>query len=407
MNKLVNSRKWAQQLLEDSILIPFDLALIFCITFSGEKTVSGVPIFLIFWLIIVILRRNFKLTRKEIFVQIFMGITFSPLLLQVYKYNFEYYFAAFSAILYVNALVFANDTLSRLLSDSPGAKLARWLPVILIIFLGILTLRFSGDSSRQSLIFGPNVYYRIIGVIILLQIVLFKKDYINQDKSQMWYSITSLAVTLFSLSFAFFILLKTGSRGATLVGQFVLVYFYLSVISIKRKWLKITSLAIIGFLIVFIIYTAVSSLSSDYRGLWFYDRGSSSSSIKDRQGFLENLPSFFIKDNFLFGEGSEYLYSYPHNLYVDILYNSGIFPCLIVLTLTLVYLILFLKGKVNGNWNILTIVLFLPNYIGSLVSGTLYNNYPIISMIIMIPLWVQNQVGTSSDRNKISLDVNS
>ncbi|GAA6617515.1 O-antigen ligase family protein [Scytonema sp. NUACC26] len=405
MNKIVISQKCAQKFLEDGLLIPLDLLLIFCITFSGDTKVFGVPIFGIFWLIIVTLRRNFKFQKTEVLVQIFLIVFFLPILIQFYKYNFEYYFAAFSTILYVNALVFANYTLNRLLSDSPGAKVVQWLPFVLIVILGVLTQRFSGDSSRQSFLFGPNVYYRIIGAIFLLHIILFKQEYESvKAKFKLWSSMNSLLMTFISLFISLFILLKTGSRGATIVGQFLLLYFSMSILSIKQKWLKIVSIFVIVFVLALVIYTLFSTLSSDYRGFWFYDRGASSGSIKDRQGFLDNLPSFLMKDNFLFGEGSNYIYSYPHNLYLDILYNSGIFPCLILLSFTFIYVILLLKGKVTGNWKLLTIIL-LPIYIGSLVSGTLYDNYPIITMIIMVPIWVQKQERSTSKRKSISLEV--
>lgn len=388
MVKVVNSQKWAQELLEDSILLPLDLVLIFCVSFSGDYAVAGVPLFFVFWLVIYVIRRNFKLGRAEFVAQILILFTFFPIILQADKYSIPYYFGAYYVILYTNVIVFSVNVVERLLSDSPGSKLARWLPAISLLFLGVLNQHFVEDSVRQSFLFGPNVYYRVIGVVFLLHFVLFQEDYTSKNP-KMWSSVNSLLVTIVSLNIALSIMIKTGSRGATIVGGFILLCFILSILAIKIKSLKIASLGVITCIIIFILNSAISSNISNSRAFWFYDRGSSSSSIATREGFLENLPSFFLKDNFLLGEGSSYLYYYPHNLYLDLLYNAGIIPFLILLVFTAIYIILFWKGKVHRNWKILTLVLS-PIYIGSLVSGTLYDNYPVISMIILFPVLLLN-----------------
>ena len=394
MTKIVNSQKWTQKLLEDIILLPLDLALLFCITFTGDYTIHGIPLFFVFWIIIFVFRRNFRLEKAEILGQIFIVLTFLPILFQFDKYSFAYYCGAYYAILYVNAIVFATHIIDRLLSETLGSKLVRWLPAISLLVLVGLTQILNGGGSRQSLVFGPNIFYRIIGITFLLHLVIFQKDY-TSNKSGIWISIASLFITIIFLNIALYVLIKTGSRGATIVGGILLFSFGYSLLFVKKKKLLIIAgIFLLLFINTLMMTSNFSSYFLDSRAFWFYDRGASSGSFQAREGFWGNLPSFFLEDNFLLGEGSNYLYYYPHNLYLDLLYNAGIFPCLILLIFTALYIILFLQGKVYGHWKILTIVM-LPIYMGSLVSGTLYDNYSIISMIIMLPIWMLNPVRTS------------
>lgn len=401
MVKTINTQKWVQELLGHTVLLSLDLALLFCITFSGDYTIYGVPLFFIFWLIIFIIRRNFRLEKTEILGQIFILLTLLPILVQINKYSFEYYCGAYYAILYVNAIVFGTYVVERLLSDYPGSKLAQWLPAILLIFLGVLTEGSSGGGSRQSIIFGPNVYYRIVGVIFLLHLVIFQKYYtITIKKYQLWSLVTSFFVTVSALIITLYILFTTGSRGATIVGIVLLLSFLHTVLSIKIKWLKIASLGMLIYLVMLFLNSSFSASFFDSRAFWFYDRGASSGSIAARAGFLENFSSFFLEDNFLLGEGNSYLYSYPHNLYLDLLYNAGVFPFLVLVVFSAMYIVLLWKEKIPGNWKILTLIV-LPIYLGSLVSGTLYDNYPVVSLILLLPIWMRNQVHTSSLREKI------
>lgn len=381
-----------KKILDDLILIPIDLILVFCATFSGEKTVYKIPIFFIFWLIIFILRRNFVLGKLEISLQVLSMIPLLPILIQFYKYNFAYYFAAIEVILYVNVIVFARHLIERLLSESPGAKLVRWLPVIALFLLGALTQYLSGDNSRQSFVFGPNVYYRIVAAIFFLHLIVFHESYTGKKEK---ISIFKLAVTILAVIVTNYLLIKTGSRGAIIVGSLILLSFFYTVITIKSKVIKTGILILIVLLFVLSLSSISPDILSNNRAFWFYDRGASSSSISDRGEFIKQIPSFFLEDNFLLGEGSNYIYYYPHNLYVDLLFNGGIVPCLVLLASTFMYGIALWRWRVPRNWKFLTLILS-PIYIGSLFSGTLYDNYAVISLIFIFPIWMLNQAHQKS-----------
>lgn len=149
-----NKKHVNQDFLDNIILLPIDLALLFCATFSGQnKILYDFPLFFVFWIIIFFLRRNLLLSSAEFLAQILIFLALLPIYIQFYKYNFDYYFGSIAIILYVNVLVFATQVIERLLSDSQSCKIVRWLPGISLIFMGILTQYFAGNDPRQSFIF--------------------------------------------------------------------------------------------------------------------------------------------------------------------------------------------------------------------------------------------------------------
>jgi O-antigen ligase len=375
-------------------LLSLDFFIIFCSTFSGDYTYAGIPLFFFFWLTIVF-RRSFTFKKVEIIAQVFVFFALIPIIVQPYKYNTDYYFGAYYAILYVNVLVFAAYTLEFLLNNTLKTKFLRFLPAISLLCLEILSWNLEG--SRQALVFGPNIYYRIIAVLIIVHIILLQEYYTN-TRNKVLTSISSLLFTAIFVIAGLYLLVKTGSRGATIVGSFVILFFAYSILNIKKIWLKIGSLALLSYLInSFIrssnfVATIFSSRTFNYR-----DPDPSSKSIELRTKFLENISSFFQRDNYLIGEGSSYLYHYPHNLYLDLLYNAGIFPFLILLACTAIYAFLFFSKKLDKKWKYMSLIMS-PIYMGSLVSGTLYDNYPIISMMILLPIWIQNYTRNSFDK---------
>jgi len=194
-------------------------------------------------------------------------------------------------------------------------------------------------------------------------------------------------------------MVKTGSRGATIIGLLMILSFVYTLLKIKSLWLKLTSFVAILSMLGWFLINFILSSAADSRAFWFYDKGASSSSISERGGFWDNLPNFFLKDNYLFGEGSDYLYSYPHNIYLDLLYNGGFFPCLMLIIFSVLCGIYILQGKLQGSWKIIVIVFF-PVFIGSFLSGTSYDNYSIVSLIFMLPIVIQHQVQVISNKKK-------
>lgn len=391
---MLNQLTDRKNLINDLILLPFDLLLIFIATFSGEYKISyfydiEIPLFLMAWIAIILVRRNLLISRREIYAQIIIFFFLLPILVQSYQYNLNYYLGISWIILYVNVIVFTYHLIKRLLRHQTGSKLVQWLPAIILILIGVLTQVVGGETSRISFIFGPNVYYRIIASVFLLHLVLFHERY-SGIKHKI--SISSFAVTLLCLIATLFIMIETGSRAATIISLVMIILFLFTVIKIKLKWLKFASLFGISLAAIWWHFkTDFFNVITDSRAFKFYDVGPTSASFAAREQYWQNLPSFFLNDNFLLGEGSNYLYSYPHNIYLDLLYNGGFFPALMLVMFTIIYGILLVQGKLNHYWKILTIIV-LPIYIGSFFSGTSYDNYSVISLIFALPILNLSQV---------------
>lgn len=390
---------WAKKLLGDSTILICDLFLLFLATFSGDYTLYGIPLFFVFWFIILFIRRKGVLVQREAFTQIVLLFMLIPIIIQFYKYSIEYYFGAVYVILYVNVLIFAIQTIPRLLTKTPSTKIVQRLLTASLLILGIISSFSDSEGSRQSLIFGPNVYYRIIGMIGLIHIIFFKVNY-NYKKKSIVTFLFNLFGTLLSLIIAISILVKTGSRGASMVCLWVVLWFLFSVLTTKKILLKIISVAVLSGLAIFIINSNYITLFSS-RAFMYQDKGASSASISRRTEFLTNFFDFFQNNNYFLGEGSNYIYSYPHNLYLDLLYNGGIIPFLLIIFFSFRYTILIFKGNLQENWKILSLI-FSPIYIGSLVSGTIYDNYPVISLLVLLPISWQNNIISGSQLERKS-----
>lgn len=372
-------------------LLIFDSVLIFCATFSGDFLIADImPAFFVFWLLI-LCRRGFKICKVELCVQIILLVIFFPNFLFFEKYSVIYYIASFFPCLYVNVIFFAIKVFPRFLIPSvPLPFIIVWSPSIVLLLLSLMGLVVNLDATRTSFIFGPNVFYRIIGILFLFQLLMLEERYM-QAKISVSKRLLALLFSLISCLSALHLLIGTGSRGATILMVPVILLYLTSVLKTKDTRFKTFLFAFFLPLCLVIISQLFSLLMTSFlsftsrRSFTFVDVGQESNAISSRYDFLRNFIPFFETDNFLFGEGSSYKYSYPHNLYLDALYNSGIFPFMILVLFTVLFVFMLYRYRLSPGWKAV-VILSVPIYIGSLVSGTIYDNYPIISLILVLPI---------------------
>jgi O-antigen ligase len=137
------------------------------------------------------------------------------------------------------------------------------------------------------------------------------------------------------------------------------------------------------------------------------------------------MPDFLEKQNIFLGEGTFYIEKvtdgnlfYPHNLYLDLLYNSGVFLAALFIIFSAIYFLLIFKWlyllsifplsvekstnslKGESNCHLILTLIFLPVYVGTLFSGTLYDNYSVLSVIICIPVMEFNSSKNIGLQNK-------
>jgi hypothetical protein len=383
----------------------FDVILILCITFVGDYSVYYVPLFFPFWLL-VMARKGMKVVKSELICQIFLFVLFLPVMLRPSRYSnsIEYYISSFYPFLYVNVLYFSLKVLNKLQSHKLALETAKWLCFLSLTGVGLLTLGLS--ETRNSFVFGPNVYYRLLGVVALFYLFLIKSTLTQSRIATTRSFIFNQFASFFLVAVSIFCLFKTGSRGSLFVIAFLLLTASKNLMSFEKRQLT----KLFTFSYIFLIVPAMLSsnyifeslgqrfdgiLQTTYAERFFrfsFGEGSSSASFDERHYFYDLLPKFLESENSIFGEGTVYIdritdgvLFYPHNLYLDLVYNSGSIVTLIFIVFSCLYVLCFARNRLTPPMKDLTVMLF-PIYMGSQSSGTLFDNYPVLAMMIAFPI---------------------
>ncbi len=339
-----------------------DILIFLAITFVGNHFLLGLPSFLIVWLALISYRliTHLPIQKLEVLTQAYFFILLMPFMVKGVINSDEYYFAFLQLVLYVNIF----PVLSRLLKNKKSCSA---LAVITCI-LAFLSLVFIG-GSRESLIFGPNVMYRILGVLFFLMYCS-----LSIQKSPKYYLLLlSYVATLIGL-------VLTGSRGATVVfllqTLFLLIYF--------RNFNFAKYVVLIGFVALFFVIFSYWDVVSGILGrVIYFDMNNGSESVRANM-YLIVLDVFEAESSttLLFGLGNESNYFqgiYPHNLFIEILLYHGIVFFLATLILGG---LLFLKSRGN-NFIGFCFLVFLPIIFGTMLSGNLTDNYPVLSLLLI------------------------
>lgn len=199
------------------------------------------------------------------------------------------------------------------------------------------------------------------------------------------FKFTLLNIFLFFISFI--IIYYTGAR-QNLFGYILLVLFFLSTHKKYSYYYKFYLLT--AFITV--IGLALKYTKSDLlENILYSDNISSAIEAGGRSlHFLEGI-NYFLK-NHLTGIGIGY-HNYgnnarwPHNLFIEILAEVGILGLLIVL-LALTFSIV--RNRINKKINTRWLLLIVPFFIRSMISGSLTTNVIIFSFVCSIYFWPSN-----------------
>ena len=364
----------------------YDFFLFFCLTFSGDYAINGFPIFFIFW-VLILFRRRCRISKYEIYTQITLLFIFLPVFSFFENYSDIYFISAFYPALYVNGLILFKRQISNFkfqAQNNPSYLL--WIFGVSIGGLFLLGLLNGWSGDRNSIVFGPNVYYRIVGYLFFCQLVIFKESFSRNYKFSYLKFSSSLAAIVLIFFCTLFLLLETGSRGAAVVSIAVLIATVLCFWGIRGKprnliliffMPAVSGLCILYWPVISILFTRVIRS----RTFTFYDPDTASTAIASRSGYLSSLPDFFENGNFLFGNGTFHVNYYPHNIYLESLYNTGLFNFIPLLLFSIFLLFSIVRGNICKDW-ISTIISLIPVFIGAFFSGTIYDNYSMIALIL-------------------------
>ena len=196
----------------------------------------------------------------------------------------------------------------------------------------------------------------------------------------MQYPLSFYFLTMMSL----FLVFATGSRGGVICLIFLCILYcrYLfcgAVIFRPRNFIKYIFIIILLFIIYYLLF---NDLFTKYfwRLLYFSSEGSSISVRNDMYyKFFEYIPYLNI-DSIFFGVGvnSKVWNFYPHNIFIElIIYYGFIYGMLPILSYYL-FLMLYSRSINLAGYTDRLLLFFLPIYIGSLFSGSLYESFTLI-----------------------------
>lgn len=229
--------------------------------------------------------------------------------------------------------------------------------MLFLFFISFALLSLTSDG-RFRFGFGPNMLYRIL----IFNFIFF--SFLNSSK------------LLFSLALPFFLITlnSIGSRGALITIFFLIIFLILY--SIKSKLKLLFKYMILIF--IFLYYVTLDfflDLSNSFRifKINFTDNNRSSYYLDFLNWY--NQASF---NEILFGSGFRswpFNDLYPHNFILEFFHGYGVIITLMILSLIIIFF-LFQNRKI--------VFLFIPFLVGSSISGSLYDNFILLSFIFLM-----------------------
>lgn len=238
--------------------------------------------------------------------------------------------------------------------------------LILTAFVIILLAMGDVENGRFNSLFGPNMLYRIFGILLLLTLMSQNNSKLNYFTH---YTICGIAI------FGIFL---TASIGALLVLVVILIAYVSTKVSTWRLVLYTIPSTLITYLI---IRTTVSSEEIDSINLLarLAVKISTMSTNVRLVGWSEimNQPmSFFGYDHYHYNQVWGKGYLYPHNIYVELYAYYGLLGIVAIVAISISLLKSLDRIKMGEPLSITFLILL----IGSMLSGDLSDNYGVIGL---------------------------
>lgn len=348
------------------------LLIVFSYLFVGDYIFFGLPVFFVVWAYAILNRVLFQInfSMREVLLQIVTTLFFAPLLLRGANFGNQYEMSIVYALLFINIfpliLVVYKDVMYK-----------KYFLAISVSFLVLTVLMYL--LNIRSIVFGPNIFYRITGFSYIALLVLSIK---NMDLRLNWLIIAYTSTLTTALA--------TQSRGALLLSVILgLITAVLFLRNYRYKYIIVTILSVVSY----ILYLNINNLSKFFGRSAYFDTNNASEAA--RLDFLSYVIDYYQNlsfNEFLLGLTYPNKYfnapgSYPHNLLLELFLSFGM-----LYFLAFLFVMLFSIFKWNKDqW--LVFVFFLPIYFGSMFSGYFGDH----SYLLLIPLLI------SFFRKKIAL----
>ena len=205
----------------------------------------------------------------------------------------------------------------------------------------------------------------------------------------------------FMFVLGFFMMILFGSKGPILsliLAPLIFIFLY------QRYSLKMTLtlvVAIIGISFIFLFPETIIKIIPQHYQEYFYERFFNYDSYATaRPSLIKNAISDIDQNTLIFGKGTGnygFLYSkmdvriHPHNIFVEFLYENGIFGLLFFIII--LFRFLFVKTSVKYFMNIKSFLIVMVFFylLCAQVSGDFANNFSIFVYLILIFYQIENE----------------
>jgi len=320
------------------------------------------PVFYMGWVAIILLRFVLKIPirKKEIMIQLILFIAISPPFFnELLSGSEKYWHAYIFIVLSVNIIL----TFPYLLSNPRPLFI---ISMIWMLFFALGSIPSLMNSERALFVFGPNTLYRIYAFIFTsFSIASFQLKR---------FGVRNVLFTLTLLSYLV-ANAATLSRGATIVTTVVLLHLFL--FNSKNYFKLVRNILIVLMILSGGLY-AVENIASIQRLVSF-------DAVYRREFLLDSYQLVFTVG--LFGLTSQNIFFpfplYPHNIFAEAIIYSGWYFFFLLLTSYSfsLYKLVFVKSKAQTYHALLLLIGVL---IGSLFSGSLFDNFLVFSLGITL-----------------------
>ena len=358
----------------------FTYILIFSLLFVGDYTILGIPLYFIFYFINLIFRVecNIQYTYREFLLQFVLFVCFYiNLFFEISLFNF-YSFSILMLILSINTLPTFHFFITRQYIFNSKISIILLITIFILNFYSIT--QNSNLFLRNSYIFGPNIFYRIVSYLFSLSIIPY---YFNFKKINIKYFFSIIFIFILNLFF-------TGSRSVI----FVILAYIFFFINFKKIYILFRIKYI--FYVSIILYSFFILINTYFGRLFYYSKNNGS--INTRLEFYEKyrifLKKYSVSDIFGLTSTNKYFNFYPHNIFIENIIYNGLFPFLLVV---FAYAIFF-SFQFFDKYRYIFII-FISFYIGALFSGSMFDNY----LCLVIPLFFfKNKINSFEFNNNNS-----
>ena len=236
------------------------------------------------------------------------------------------------------------------------------------IFLGfcVFVIAFARvEEGRLYSFFGPNMLYRIYGLLFVLSVIYIVQNHVRQ-----------FPVYVASTALSAFVLVATGSVGA-LVMFLIPVLLLLTVNRLQTRVLLMTAYFLVAAVLGYTVLNSDSSVVT--RILSKFDNLLLSTRLIGWDAILSEPFAILGQTYEHYGSANIWraFYEYPHNLIVELYAFYGVIG--VVVALCCLHTLIFYRPKMSVEY-----VAFVVVFLGAQLSGDLSDNYGAVVLGIVL-----------------------